>query len=317
MKQLRINKQECVACAACSSFEELIQFDDEGYAQVKNEGIYDEVLQKKAEECMSQCPQKAITISNYKSKANISTSDELISFVKNSLENYSLPEITEKDLEIPLIKNADYSAIRIDLPYTVGKLYKSERKAERAGESELYATINGPLKLKVRELLTTFKTGPLNKYRIYEEVEGNYYFDCINQAKALLNQISLECKNLCNTALTDELLNVRTAAVWYSDSNNKNSPLDYLEDHLIKTALENVESPSWYGSWLEVDEGILTTFSAIEKIAEHAWDGLKYATSYGNIYPIIERTISSFNKNLESEMRDKCKEILSFIENVK
>lgn len=321
MKQLKIDKKKCVACAACSSFGELIQFDDEGYAQVKNEGIYDEELQCKAKESVSQCPQNAITIGNYKSKANISTLDELIVFVKKNLENYSLPKITEDDLVIPLMKNGDYSFISVHLPDLSGKIFKSERKAINAGKDELSHTINGPLKTRIRELLTSFKTGPLNKYRIYEEVDGNYYYDRINDAKKVLKQISLEIKNLYNVTLTDDLLNIKSTAVWYNDSSNKNSALDYLEDRLIRIAMDNVESPSWYYSWLDADgyEKIwtLSDLSANEKIAEHAWSGLEDATSYREIFPIVEETISTFKNNLEKEMREKCKEILNFIENVK
>lgn len=321
MKQLRINKQECVACAACSSFEELIQFDDEGYAQVKNEGIFDEELQLKAKESVSQCPQNAITIGDYKSKANISTSGELINFVKNNLENYSLPEITKSDLEIPVMKNGTYSLIYANLPDLSGKTFKSERKAMSAGKDELSHIINGPLKTRIRELLSSIKTGPLNKYRIYEEVDGNYYFDRINDAKKVLKQISLEIKNLYNVALTDDLLNIKSTAVWYNDSNNKNSALDYLEDRLTRIAMDNVESPSWYYSWLEADgyekTWYVNIFEAKEKIGEHAWAGLEDATSYREIFPIVEQTISTFNNNLEKEMRKKCKEILSFIEEVK
>lgn len=323
MKQLKIDRERCVACALCQSSGNLIGSDDEGYAIVKNSGILEESEIVLADKIVALCPENAISVNDYQSEFNINSAGELMYFIKTNFENYELPKITHKDIEFPLIRNGGSyfgsSFITSDMQNTSsGQIYSSERKAESAGMRDISNNVNNVSRVALRNCLSEYKTGVLNKYRIFEKEKGNYYYDCIMQAEKKLKQCSIECKNLFGKELPEDILEIKSTAVWYPDTNKKNSALDYLEDRLIGIAMENIESPSWYDSWMDVDgdERVWTVsiYGANQKISEHAWDGLKEAVEYTNVYPIVEQTIEQFNKNLIDEMMNKYKEIVEFLD---
>lgn len=322
MKQIKIDKEKCVACAVCSSLEELITFDDEGYALVKKDGVYDKRLEKKVHEICEECPEKAITIVSYQSKEDISTPEELMLFIKEKLENYSTPQITKQDLQYSLFHMYDHDSSVISNKFPFSKVctqvYRSESKAMKAGLDEVAYIINGPLKTILRDLFTEYKTGPMYKYRVFEKKEGNYYFDCISQAQQFLEQISLECNNLFGETLPEEMVKICTTPTWNNDSNNKNSPLDYIENYLLNLALKQVDEPSWFDTWIDVDgdekSWYVSTDDATRTVAKYAWKGLLYATSYCNVIKIVDDTISDFNKRITAEMKGKAEKIIKFLD---
>lgn len=323
MKQLKIDSEKCVACALCQLYSDLIEIDDEGYAVAKNKGVLEEDEIDLADKAVALCPEKAIVVSDYQSEFHITSAGELMYFIKTNFENYELPRIKHEDIEFPLIRNGGSTFgstfIVSDMQNTsIGQIYTSERKAESAGMRDVSNNVNNVAKVALRNWLSEYKTGVLNKYRIFEKEKGNYYYDCITQAEEKLKQCSIECKNLFRKELPEDILQIKSTAVWNPDINRKNSALDYLEDRLINIAMEEIESPSWYDSWVDVDgdEKIWTVsiYGANQKISEHAWEGLKEAVEYRNVYPIVEQTIGQFNKNLVDEMREKYKEIIEFLD---
>lgn len=320
MKQLKINREKCVACGLCTVYKEYIDVDEQGYAVTRNSGILQDEDIIKTKEIADVCPEMAITIVDYKSEKNISTAGDLMLFMKNHFEKYELPRITSEVIEFPFIRNGNYSFIMSELQdSSVGKIYTSERRAESAGMQDVSNNVNNVVRNVVRSFLSDYKTGVLNKFRVYEEEPGNYYYDCITEAESMLRQCAIECKNIFGIELPSDILKIKSTAVWRVDSNKKRCALDYLEDRLIDVAMDNVEDASWYDSWVDADgdEKIWTVsvYGANQKISEHAWDGFKEACKYGNVYPVIEQTIEEFGEHIKKEMGQKYHEIIEYLRN--
>lgn len=318
MKQLKVNKEKCIACGLCTAFNEYIDVDEQGFAVEKNDGIVSEAMKDKIKQIIAVCPQQAITFGEYESNNKISTVGDLMLFMKERLEKYELPRIQNDDIEFPRVYNGNSSCIWIDLQDSnITKIFTSERKAEIAGMRDVTNNVNNVVRNIIRGFLSEYKTGILNKFRVEEDEKGNYYYDCISEAEGILKQCALECKNIFDVDIPSELLKIRSRAVWYAGYDRKRCALDYLEDRLIDIAMDNVESPSWYETWINVDgdEKIWTVSvsEANETIAKHAWDGFKEACEFRNIYPIIEQTIETFNENIKKEMLQKYHDIIDYL----
>ena len=315
MKQILIDKKNCIACALCTTKTNRIISDREGKAEVINQGLIEEQDLTLLLEVIEDCPAKAILLADYISQNEISSFQGLIYYINNEVRNYKVKEPVEADYVFPYIRNA-YPSFLGDLLSSKcnGQLYKTESKALAAGKEEFYINVTKNMRLIIRDLLSNYKTGVLNRYRVFEEKEGNYYYDTILEAERKLQECRNEYRVLSGISLSEELCHIKTRAIWRNDTNNKNCALDYLEDRLINKALENGEPAHWYEIWINVTDGgsywSVDISDANYKFAEHIWESLKKATSPREIITIINLTTEAFRRDLEKEMEEKSVHLL-------
>lgn len=322
MKQIIIDKDYCIACSLCMALTNNLQSDEEGYPYAVSDVISDKELEQEMEKAASQCPQGAIKITNYDSNIG-NTIEDLLYLLNEDIKNYQIPKIEPADIEFPFIANTSISTMPSMLISELsdnlyGNIYKSERQAQSAGEREFTNNRNRILKIVIRNWLSDYKTGVLNQFRIYEENEDNFYYRNIMLAEKLLKQLSVDCKNITGLDLPEEMLKIKTRAIWREDRNHKNSALDYLEDRLENMALENAEDASWYYDWINVDGDeqfwTVNVREANEQLAKHVCQSFRDAVGYRNIMPIIEETIGDFTITLQREMKEKAEEIIKWMQ---
>ena len=181
----------CTLCGLCEQpdLEDVFRYGDNGAIIVRNNGLIDLDKYPKVLEIENLCPSAAIKISDVNA---IKIEDK-----GKALEQ--LNHLMNKELrDFPFEKPKYYC----DYPYDVGTYqafsipayfcsapkYFTDETAEDAGISEFKHAVFSQEKTVVAQYVSAYKVKQLQKYCVYEETSGNFYFGTNMKIRALLEQ---------------------------------------------------------------------------------------------------------------------------------
>lgn len=252
MTKVIISNDKCVGCGACLNYKKVFEETSDGKAKIKGEGIVDQEELSIVTEIADLCPENAIlldtTYTNVDKKVIFDKLDKLISF------QVPLPEY--KDIDFSEVSSSfETSCSRYISPYT----YKSERAAEKEAMSQLKNGVFNRFESIGKHLLHDYQEQILSRILTYDHSESNYAWKTnkglSDELLALRQQI--ESARGSKLSLPKDYTTIDISPD-FSRTQEKNNFSLYVFTHISETYLpnqmrENVESPDWYDSWIDID----------------------------------------------------------------
>lgn len=320
---------KCSACGACISYCDIFQDGPAGKCEPTNKGIIlpDDQRMSQIMETIDLCPEQAISISN------MSMIKENGEVTINDLKNYIKTTLVEYKCPIPKYKDFQFRGAvpRVDGDGIYGwsfSKYSSSSSAISAGLSELKRVYFNNMDSLSKGLLADYKHLVLTPLLSYEERRDNYYYFEMVRISMIINAISLEIKAITGKNVDESICNIEFKPDFGYKGKNFDSVIN-IEENLYGQAQQDVESASWYESWIDTDDyedtkdtlfGYKTvtvykynTMDAWHEIEDHMKSGARSAVSdfFGSDY--FKREFNSLVKPLEEEIRQKGEKLLEIL----
>lgn len=240
MRKLKIDQSKCSMCGACLSAGALVHELSDGTVEVAGSGVIQGESEQVAENLVSICPEKAISIENY------------------SIDVNDLKAKIRKPLDLKMPDRSKYSFNKSDysLPVMSGRgeyqyKYSSDDRAESAGLSDFRDNIWGQRKAIAQQVIISYKHDKLLAIAQYSEEAGNYKYETIQTlVDKLKNYVEeLESATGRKISLPSDFYEFKTR-----DSVVLKDILKYgVDDGWAERIANECENYSWFDTWIDSD----------------------------------------------------------------
>lgn len=323
MYKLKVQRDKCIACGACTLDCKALQEDSTGTVEVVGEGIITDSEVDKIRNIVECCPMSALTLTEEFVDMSAKLA-ELKSKMKQPLK-FTPPSTSEYEFSMDdRDKYAEdlYRGSSLSVSDEYEFDYKSSSSAKSAGERAFRDEIYSQAEALAQQVIVMYEQRKLNRVARYAETNGNYKYGVhqrlIKDLRAYVNEIeSYTGKKL---SLSSDFFKFRTRDTEYINDRQDHSNdwlagriKEYLESasefySCVKTdkTSEYVTVSSWFGSDKEklvykyayyIDGEKLKRF--YNHVARATWKAGKYTKQF------CERELDAFHKAIEQEWLGK------------
>ena len=315
MKKLAVS-DNCIACGLC--FSDYLVEKKDGKAAACDLGFITDAEAEEVKSFVENCPVQAITLTTW-TEGN---EKERLTAVKRQLEefkNYQVYRPTEEEMI------CDKNLLRFEMPSEGLRSrfsYRSDSQAEREGLRAFDRIAHSQRRQLAQSILVQYKKIFLDQYSHYERNDSCYFF---RENKKIEQHLQGFARAISEA--TDGKLAIPDALTQFQ-SEPENLKLyatpayDFEETYAVGRALENVESVSWYDSWVDSDEKELASRSlyaydiskTVAKLGEHIKDGCIKAIREVGV-KVTNDIIKQYQKTVTKNLQSKIQEFETLISN--
>lgn len=315
MKKIIVT-DECAACGMCALESNIFLEKADGKAEVnKNIELSEENI-KKAESIAKECMSGAIKIVedkivNSEGKQGL---EELYTYLETELNNLAvMPEESEYRFN-----KSEYS---VPAFYGSGEYrydYRNDDKAMAAGLKEFDRVMYSQRKALIQQVLVSYRHNKLMKYAIYENKEGNFYYDIKKRAEEVLTKVKNEAITLSNNKnILDKNFNKFEVKPDFGEDDLYVYQLKHLEEmYFVNDVMNELESLYWYETFIDTDDmedsrgRYMYCYKNIYEVCKmfggHILDEINFVLSGSEgIKKIVEDSLSRYVSIVKNEFNKK------------
>lgn len=318
MKKIIVS-DDCVACGACIILSELLIEKPNGKVDAVEPKIISDEDAEGFKTIINECPVKAISLEEGLVKKEAEGIQEFKNITLKNLKDINIKYPNSSDL------NFNEEKYCLSIPKTSYKSrfsFTSDSKAQKAGLQEFDKVMYSQRKALIQDILVQYKNIVLKKYFIYEEKEGNYYFEINGFIKNLLKELELQAKELTNYKI--KLPNDFKKFDILPDS-GLNDIYSYrmrnIENYFIDEIMNELESLSWYETFINTEDRELSSRyiycfdieEAIQLFNKHILEAISYILNSERILSIVNEGIQLFIEDIKKETNVKYHNLIAEI----
>lgn len=298
--------ENCIACGQC--FSNFLVEQPNGKAAPAGIGFFTDLEAAEVQNFIESCPANAIHCENWLGEGDKKSRLDAIKKELANLENYQVYHPTAEEFE------CDVNTLQIALPS--GNMrsrfsFRSNSQAESEGLRAFDQIAYSKRREIAQSVLIQYKKLYLNDYAINEQNDSCYYYREDKKIEQYLQALAKAVEEATGGKIIvpQELTQFQ---VYLKDFKYVAMPVHGFEETgALGTALEDVESLSWYDSWVDTDDKDLATRTVycydisgtVKELGNHIMSGCKSAVREG--FDFVKQVVNWYQDLVTKELRTK------------